>query len=47
LGQLDLPGFGPSSFGPGKLEASDAMQIVTFKSSCKCFVETGEFQKVG
>jgi Periplasmic binding protein len=47
LGKLDLPAFGPVSFGPGKVEGADALQKVTFVHSCPCFVPSGKFQAAG
>jgi hypothetical protein len=44
LGEVDLPAMGPASFGPGELEAADGIQQATFDSTCRCFVEDGQFE---
>jgi hypothetical protein len=47
LGALDLPAFGPVSFGPGKVEGANALQRVVFRHACPCFVPSGKFQTAG
>jgi hypothetical protein len=43
VGSIDLPGVGPVSFGPGKVEGADQLRTATFQSSCPCFVPTSGF----
>jgi hypothetical protein len=47
LGKVDLPGFGPVSFGPGKVEGADAVRTSTFSYACPCFVPDGAFPAAG
>jgi hypothetical protein len=43
VGSIDLPGVGPVSFGPGKVEGADQLRTATFQSGCPCFVPTSGF----
>lgn len=43
LGPVDVPYSGSSSLGPGKLDAPDAVRLVQFSSSCRCWQPAGDF----
>jgi ABC-type branched-subunit amino acid transport system substrate-binding protein len=37
IGAIDLPGYGASSFGPGKYDGADTARVVDFTGSCRCW----------
>lgn len=45
MGQFEVPGVNPGTFGPGKYDALDFVRTVQWKASCKCWNVVSPFRK--
>lgn len=44
VGRFDFPYFAPGAFAPGKFDLADQVRTKVFKSDCRCWMPTGDFQ---